>query len=83
MTFFLVVVFRLVIALSIPIVFLAALHCSIWSTQIYRAARRGRTSGLTAEYLIGTTFGRLYFLLCEFIPHVLGARVLVAEVCWV
>ncbi|KAI0083737.1 hypothetical protein BDY19DRAFT_975766 [Irpex rosettiformis] len=63
MSFFLVVVFRLVIALSIPLVFLAALHCSIWLTQIYRAARRGRTSGLTAEYLIGTTLGRLYFLL--------------------
>jgi transmembrane E3 ubiquitin-protein ligase len=66
MSFFLVVVFRLVIALSIPLVFIGALYCSLWAAQIYRAVRRGRTSGLTAEYLIGTTVCRLYYLLCKF-----------------
>jgi len=63
MSFFLVVVFRLVIMLSIPLVFIGALHSAMWLTQIYRAARRGRTSGLTAEYLIGTTLCRLYYMM--------------------
>ncbi|KAI0683663.1 hypothetical protein BC835DRAFT_1295386 [Cytidiella melzeri] len=63
MSFFLVVVFRLVIALSIPLVFIGALYFSMWAAQIYRTMKRGRTSGLTAEYLIGTTLCRLYYLL--------------------
>ncbi|PSR74066.1 hypothetical protein PHLCEN_2v10138, partial [Hermanssonia centrifuga] len=66
MSFFLLVVFRIIIALSLPIVFIGALYSSIWIVQIYRAVRRGRTSGLTAEYLFGTTFCRLFFVLYFF-----------------
>lgn len=66
MSFFLLIVFRLVIALSIPLVFVGSLYTSMWTAQIYRAVRRGRTSGLTAEYVVGTTLCRLYYILCEF-----------------
>lgn len=64
MSFFLLVVFRLVIALSLPLLFIAMLYCALWSLQIYRTARRGRASGLAAEYVIGVTVCRLYYLLC-------------------
>ncbi|KAI0343001.1 hypothetical protein BDW22DRAFT_1356560 [Trametopsis cervina] len=63
MSFFLLVVFRLVIVLSIPLIFVGALYSSLWLTQIYRAMRRARNSGLAAEYLVGTTLCRLYYLL--------------------
>ncbi|KZT21185.1 hypothetical protein NEOLEDRAFT_1074064 [Neolentinus lepideus HHB14362 ss-1] len=45
---------------------LGGMYGGLWVPQIYRSARRGRTSGLTAEYLLGTTAFRLaiafYFL---------------------
>jgi hypothetical protein len=48
--------------------FVAITYSSIWLPQIVRSARRGRTSGLTKEYILGTTicrlFGALYFLAC-------------------
>lgn len=66
MSFFLIVVFRLVIVLSIPLVFVGSLYTLMWVSQIYRAVRRGRTSGLTAEYVVGTTLCRLYYILCKF-----------------
>ncbi|KAL4250477.1 hypothetical protein ABKN59_006994 [Abortiporus biennis] len=62
-SFFLIVVFRIVVMLSLPLLFIGSLYAFLWIVQIYRAVRRGRTSGLSAEYLIGTTLGRLYFLL--------------------
>lgn len=61
---FLLVVFRLVIVLSLPLFFIGSMYAFMWFPQIYRAVRRGRTSGLKAEYLIGVTLCRLYFLLC-------------------
>ena len=64
-SFFLLVVFRLVIALSLPLLFVGVLYTSMWTLQIYRAARRGRASGLTSEYLFGVTACRLYYLLCR------------------
>lgn len=62
-SFFLLVVFRLVIALSLPLLFVGILYTSMWTLQIYRAARRGRASGLASEYLFGVTACRLYYLL--------------------
>lgn len=69
-SFFLLVVFRLVIALSVPLLFIGALYGSMWLVQIYRTIRRGRASGLAAEYLVGVTVCRLYYLLCECISFV-------------
>ncbi|KAL1942983.1 hypothetical protein VTO73DRAFT_4654 [Trametes versicolor] len=57
----LIVVFRIVIALSLPLFFIGSLFSSMWMMQIYRSARRSRTSGLSVEYLVGTTLGRLFF----------------------
>ncbi|KAH9855277.1 hypothetical protein C2E23DRAFT_815072 [Lenzites betulinus] len=62
----LIVVFRIVIALSLPLLFIASLYSCMWTTQIYRSARRTRGSGLTTEYLVGTTLGRLFFA-CYFL----------------
>ncbi|KAK7687335.1 hypothetical protein QCA50_009841 [Cerrena zonata] len=63
MSFFLIVVFRLVIVLSLPLLFIASLYAFMWFPQIQRSIKRGRTSGMSAEYLIGATLCRLYFLL--------------------
>ncbi|CAL1715555.1 unnamed protein product [Somion occarium] len=65
MSFFLIVVFRVVVILSLPLLFVGCLYAFMWFPQIHRAVRRGRTSGMSAEYLIGATLCRLYFLLCE------------------
>lgn len=67
MSFILIVVFRLVIVLSLPLLFVGSLYAFMWFPQIHRAIKRGRTSGLSAEYLIGASACRLYFLLCELI----------------
>lgn len=63
---FLIVVFRIVILLSLPIFFVACMYSFVWAVQIYRAVRRSRGSGLSVEYIIGTTVCRLFFLLCEY-----------------
>ena len=47
-------------------IFVAVSYSLIWLPQIVRSARRGRTSGLAREYVIGTTVCRLYLALCEF-----------------
>ncbi|PCH44049.1 hypothetical protein WOLCODRAFT_133060 [Wolfiporia cocos MD-104 SS10] len=60
---FLIVVFRLVIILSLPLFFVGSLYSFVWMVQIYRSARRGRSSGLSTEYLFGATVCRLYFAL--------------------
>nr|QIE48439.1 hypothetical protein [Trametes gibbosa] len=62
----LIVVFRIVIALSLPLLFIGSLYSSMWIMQIYRSARRTRSSGLSMEYLVGTTLGRLFFA-CYFL----------------
>ncbi|KAI0628206.1 hypothetical protein C8Q77DRAFT_1150309 [Trametes polyzona] len=62
----LIVVFRIVIALSLPLFFIGSLYSCMWLMQIYRSARRTRTSGLSMEYLVGTTLGRLFFA-CYFL----------------
>ena len=65
MSLCLIVVFRIVIMLSLPLFFIGSLYTCVWLMQIYRSARRARSSGLSAEYLIGSTLGRLFFVLCE------------------
>lgn len=65
MSLCLIVVFRVVIMLSLPLFFIGSLYSWMWTFQIYRSARRARSSGLSAEYLIGTTLGRSFFALCE------------------
>lgn len=65
MSLCLIVVFRIVVMLSLPLLFIGTLYSCIWVLQIYRSARRARSSGLSAEYLIGTTLGRLFFACCE------------------
>ena len=65
MSLCLIVVFRVVIMLSLPLFFIGSLYSSMWLMQIYRSARRTRSSGLSTEYMVGTTLGRLYFVFCE------------------
>ncbi|KAI0666870.1 hypothetical protein C8Q78DRAFT_1057520 [Trametes maxima] len=62
----LMVVFRVVIALSLPLFFIGSLYSCMWLMQIYRSVRRSRSSGLSVEYLVGTTLGRLFFA-CYFL----------------
>ena len=66
MSISLIVVFRIVMALSLPLFFISSLYSCIWLMQIYRSARRTRSSGLSAEYMLGTTLGRLFFVFCEY-----------------
>lgn len=65
MSLCLIVVFRVVIMLSLPLFFITSLYSLMWLVQIYRSARRGRSSGLAPSYLVGTTLGRLFFACCK------------------
>ena len=68
MSLCLIVVFRVVIMLSLPVFFVCALYSCTWLAQIVRSARRGRSSGLKPSYLVGTTLGRLFFACCTSSP---------------
>ncbi|KZP30544.1 hypothetical protein FIBSPDRAFT_777298 [Athelia psychrophila] len=63
MFIFLSVVVRVIMSPSMTMLFVGGVYSFFWMPQIVRSARRGRSSGLTAEYLVGTTICRLYFLL--------------------
>ncbi|THH29492.1 hypothetical protein EUX98_g4697 [Antrodiella citrinella] len=63
LSFCLIVVFRVVIMLSLPLLFVGSLYGFLWAPQLYRSVRRGRSSGLHAEYVIGVTLCRLFFIL--------------------
>ncbi|EMD38757.1 hypothetical protein CERSUDRAFT_92794 [Gelatoporia subvermispora B] len=63
MSLFLIFVFRIVLLLSLPLFFVGSLYSMLWLPQIWRAARRVRTSGLGAEYVFGITACRLFFVL--------------------
>lgn len=65
MFIFLSVVVRVIMSPSMTMLFVGGVYSFFWMPQIVRSARRGRSSGLTAEYLVGTTICRLYFLLCK------------------
>lgn len=63
---FIVFVIRISIYPPLALFVLGGMYAGLWIPQIYRSARRGRTSGMNMEYLVGTTILRLaiayYFL---------------------
>jgi len=65
---FLTLIVRVILSPMLSMCFVAITYSCIWLPQIVRSARRGRTSGFTKEYILGTTacrlFGALYFLAC-------------------
>ncbi|KAK2463660.1 hypothetical protein APHAL10511_004411 [Amanita phalloides] len=60
---FLTLIVRVILSPLLSIVSVVIAYSSIWLPQVVRSARRGRTSGLASEYVIGTTACRLFFLL--------------------
>ncbi|KAJ7091331.1 hypothetical protein B0H15DRAFT_930088 [Mycena belliarum] len=65
---FLTLMVHTILSATLSIIFVAISYSFFWLPQIVRSARRGRGSGLSKEYLLGTTACRLYialyFLLC-------------------
>jgi len=65
---FLLLIVRLLLSPSLSLIFVAVTYSGFWMPQIVRSVRRGRSSSLSAEYLIGTSVCRslmaLYFLGC-------------------
>jgi hypothetical protein len=68
MFFFLTFIVRVIVTPSLALVFVASMYSLFWLPQIIRSVKKGRSSALTAEYLIGTSlcrlFHALYFLAC-------------------
>ncbi|KAH0582574.1 hypothetical protein H2248_010506 [Termitomyces sp. 'cryptogamus'] len=60
---FLTLIVRVILSPTLSMVFVAITYSFIWLPQIIRSVRRGRTSGLSKEYVIGTTVCRLYLAL--------------------
>ncbi|KJA28091.1 hypothetical protein HYPSUDRAFT_34432 [Hypholoma sublateritium FD-334 SS-4] len=65
---FLTLIVRVILSPLLSVLFVAFTYSSIWLPQIVRSVRRGRSSGLSKEYVLGTTicrlFNALYFLAC-------------------
>ncbi|KAF8159628.1 hypothetical protein B0H34DRAFT_704239 [Crassisporium funariophilum] len=65
---FLTFIVRVILSPTLSMLFVVVTYSSIWLPQIVRSVRRGRTSGLSKEYIIGTTacrlFSAFYFLAC-------------------
>ncbi|THH03274.1 hypothetical protein EW145_g6386 [Phellinidium pouzarii] len=57
---------RVLVSPSLALLMIAGMYSNFWIPQIVRSARRGTTSGLRAEYLIGTTACRAFFALYLF-----------------
>ena len=66
---FLIVLVRVILSPTMGVVYVALTYSSIWLPQIARSAIRGRASGLSASYLIGTTACRLYLAMCTILFH--------------
>lgn len=64
--FFLISVVRVILSPLMSMLFVAFTYSMIWMPQIIRSVRRGRNSGLTVEYVVGTTVCRVSLLLCEY-----------------
>ncbi|OAX43199.1 hypothetical protein K503DRAFT_853458 [Rhizopogon vinicolor AM-OR11-026] len=68
MFFFLTFIVRVIVTPSLALVFVASMYSLFWLPQIVRSVKKGRSSALTAEYMIGTSlcrlFHALYFLTC-------------------
>ncbi|KAJ3503089.1 hypothetical protein NLJ89_g8591 [Agrocybe chaxingu] len=65
---FLTFIVRVLLSPMLSMLFVAFTYSGIWLPQIVRSVRRGRSSGLSKEYVLGTTvcrlFSALYFLAC-------------------
>ncbi|KAF8647737.1 hypothetical protein AX16_006572 [Volvariella volvacea WC 439] len=65
---FLTFVVRVILSPTLSMLFVAITYSNIWLPQIVRSVKKGRSSGLTKEFILGTTFFRLalalYFLTC-------------------
>ena len=59
---------RVIVSPSMTLLFVGSMYSFFWMPQIVRSAGRGRSSGLSKEYLFGTTVCRLYVALCKFLP---------------
>lgn len=66
MSFFLMVMFRVVMILSLPLLAMMIAYSMFWFPQIARSAQRGRAGALSKEYLVGTTVCRMCFAFCEY-----------------
>ncbi|EIN09405.1 hypothetical protein PUNSTDRAFT_85742 [Punctularia strigosozonata HHB-11173 SS5] len=68
MAVLLLVIVHTILAPSLAFFFTGTMYTFFWLPLIVRSARRGRTSGISMEYLVGTTACRLaialYFLAC-------------------
>ncbi|KAH7885835.1 hypothetical protein F5I97DRAFT_1809172 [Phlebopus sp. FC_14] len=60
---FLTFIVRVILSLSLALSFVASTYSMFWLPQIVRSVKRGRSSPLSAEYLVGTSVCRLYFVL--------------------
>ncbi|KAJ7668346.1 hypothetical protein B0H17DRAFT_1209956 [Mycena rosella] len=60
---FLTLMVHTILSATLSIIFVAITYSLFWLPQIVRSARRGRSSGLAKEYLVGTTVTP-DFLLC-------------------
>lgn len=65
MLLFMFVIVRVVLSPSLALLFLACTHSAFWTVQILRSVRRGRTGGLSLEYLVVTLASRSCFILCK------------------
>ncbi|KAG6374644.1 hypothetical protein JVT61DRAFT_4009 [Boletus reticuloceps] len=63
MFLFLTFVIRVIVTPSLALFFVATMYSMYWLPQVIRSAKRGRSTALSAEYLIGTSICRLYFAL--------------------
>ncbi|PPR03221.1 hypothetical protein CVT26_008069 [Gymnopilus dilepis] len=63
MVIFLTFIVRVILSPLLSMLFVAVTYSSVWLPQIIRSVRRGRTSGLSKEYVFGTTLCRLYMTL--------------------
>ncbi|KAF9054394.1 hypothetical protein BJ165DRAFT_1412859 [Panaeolus papilionaceus] len=59
---------RVILSPTFSMIFVGITYSSIWLPQIMRSVQRGRSSGLSTSYVLGTTvcrlFTALYFLAC-------------------
>lgn len=56
---------RVIVSPALALVMIASVYSNFWLPQIVRSARRGTSSGLSAEYLFGTSVCRGFFALCK------------------
>lgn len=54
----------------VVLVIVGSVYSSLWIPQIYRSAVRGSRPGLSMEYIIGGTLGRLFFALCQYLCQI-------------